>query len=61
MPKWLSSFLIVIGFLALIGLAFLPRTIEVTVTTNVDDRDTMIVGGDYDNSHSSAAPEMSDE
>ena len=61
MPKWLSSFLIVIGFMALIGLAFLPRTIDVTVTTNVDDRDTMIVGGDYDTSHSSVAPEMSAE
>ena len=45
MPKWLSSLLIVVGFLALVGLAFLPRTIEVNVVTNVDDSD--IHHGDY--------------
>ncbi len=32
MPKWLSSFLIIAGFLALVGLAFLPRNVEVAVT-----------------------------
>ena len=46
MPKWLSAALIIIGFLALIGLAFLPRTIEVNVTTTVDDRAYSYVGGD---------------
>ena len=35
MPKWLSSTLIACGFFALVGLAFLPREIEVTVTNNV--------------------------
>ena len=39
MPKWLSSMLIIIGFLALVAMALLPRNIEVTVSTNVDDRD----------------------
>ncbi|MEZ5919784.1 MAG: hypothetical protein R3C60_00375 [Parvularculaceae bacterium] len=38
MPKWLSSALITIGFLALVWLAFMPRNIEVNVTTNVDER-----------------------
>jgi hypothetical protein len=37
MPKWLSSMMIVVGFLALIVLAFLPRNVEVTVTTNIID------------------------
>ena len=32
MPKWLSSLLIAIGFLALIVLAVLPRNVEVEVT-----------------------------
>jgi hypothetical protein len=36
MPRWLSSLLIVIGFLALIGLAFVPRSVNVEV--NVDGR-----------------------
>lgn len=40
MPKWLSSTLIVIGFLALIIVAILPRNIEVTVTTIVRDNVT---------------------
>lgn len=31
MPKWLSSLLIVAGFFALVGLAFIPRFIEVNV------------------------------
>ncbi|MBL4619076.1 MAG: hypothetical protein JKX88_03120 [Marinicaulis sp.] len=35
MPKWLSSMMIVVGFLALIVLAFIPRNVEVTVTTNI--------------------------
>ena len=35
MPKWLSSLIIFIGFIALVALALLPRNIEVTVTTNV--------------------------
>ncbi len=33
MPKWLSSTLIVIGFLALVALALLPRNVSVTVVT----------------------------
>ncbi len=35
MPKWLSSLMIFIGFIALVAIALLPRNIEVTVTTNV--------------------------
>lgn len=35
MPKWLSSSMIFIGFLALVVMAVLPRNIDVTVTTNV--------------------------
>jgi hypothetical protein len=34
MPRWLVSFIILVGFLALVGLAFLPRSIHVEV--NVD-------------------------
>jgi len=37
MPKWLSSLMIFIGFIALIVLALLPRNVEVTVTTNVKE------------------------
>ncbi len=40
MPKWLSSTLIVIGFLALVVVAILPRNVEVTVTTIVRDNIT---------------------
>jgi hypothetical protein len=36
MPKWLASILIVIGFLALVGLALVPRHFEITITTNVE-------------------------
>ena len=32
MPKWLSSTLIAIGFIALVLLAVLPRTVDVDVT-----------------------------
>lgn len=39
MPRWLSSILIIAAFLALFVLAFIPRNLEVNVTTNVDDRD----------------------
>ncbi|MHA7872100.1 MAG: hypothetical protein ACX939_07110 [Hyphococcus sp.] len=35
MPRWLSSTMIFIGFIALIVLAILPRHLEVNVTTNV--------------------------
>lgn len=34
MPRWLVSFIILVGFLALVALAFVPRTIEVNV--NID-------------------------
>ena len=38
MPKWLSSLMIVVGFLALIVLAILPRnvSVDVNVKTHVD-------------------------
>ena len=38
MPRWVSTTLIVIGFLAIVGLAFMPRHVEVNVTINSDDR-----------------------
>lgn len=31
MPRWLQSTLTVLGFLALVGLAFMPRFVEVNV------------------------------
>ena len=34
MPRWLASLMIFIGFIALIGLAFVPR--QVTVIVDVD-------------------------
>lgn len=37
MPKWLSSAMIFIGFLALIVLAIVPRNVEVTVISPVRD------------------------
>lgn len=37
MPKWLSSLMIFIGFIALIVLAILPRNLEINVTTNVEE------------------------
>lgn len=37
MPNWLSATLIVIGFLALVIVAILPRNVEVHVTTIVRD------------------------
>ena len=61
MPKWLSSILIVVGFLALIALAFLPRNIEITITTNNDNSDTLILNGDVDQSHTAPAPATSED
>lgn len=40
MPKWLSSLIIFLGFIALIALALLPRNISVDVTTNVKNDTT---------------------
>ena len=40
MPKWLSSTLIAVGFFALILLAIIPRSVEVTVTNNVKNNAT---------------------
>ena len=51
MPKWLSSMLIIIGFLALVAMALLPRNIEVTVSTNVDDRDKHYIYNQGDSLH----------
>lgn len=39
MPRWLSAFLIVVGFLALVAMALLPKNVSVNVTINADDRD----------------------
>lgn len=58
MPKWLSSTLIVIGFIALIALAVLPREITVTVTTNVDDRDESFIVNAGESAH---APPQAEE
>ena len=34
MPKWVSILLVVAGFFALVGLAFLPRVVEVNIEIN---------------------------
>lgn len=34
MPKWLSSLLVAAGFLALVGLAFLPRSLSINIEIN---------------------------
>lgn len=34
MPKWVSVLLVIAGFFALIGLAFLPRVVEVNIEIN---------------------------
>lgn len=34
MPKWVSILLIVAGFFALVGLAFLPRVVEINIEIN---------------------------
>lgn len=34
MPKWVSILLVIAGFFALIGLAFLPRIVEVNIEIN---------------------------
>jgi hypothetical protein len=39
MPRWLSAFLIIVGFLALVAMALLPKNVSVNVTINADDRD----------------------
>lgn len=36
MPKWLSSLLIAIGFIALVILAVLPRDVDITVNVKED-------------------------
>lgn len=40
MPRWLSAFLIIVGFLALVAMALLPKNVSVNVTINADGRDT---------------------
>lgn len=54
MPRWLLSFLIIAGFLALIGLAFLPRSVIVTV--NIDDSDVVAGAADH-----ASVPGVADE
>lgn len=34
MPKWVSILLVVAGFFALVGLAFLPHVVEVNIEIN---------------------------
>ena len=38
MPRWLSAFLIIVGFLAIVVMALLPKNVSVNVTINADDR-----------------------
>ena len=38
MPRWLSVFLIIVGFLAIVAMALLPKNVSVNVTINADDR-----------------------
>ncbi|MDZ7627650.1 MAG: hypothetical protein U5J99_04470 [Parvularculaceae bacterium] len=52
MPKWLSSLVIAAGFFALVGLAFIPRFVEVHIT--ITDNSTKTVGAPGD--HSAPAP-----
>lgn len=59
MPKWLSTTMIVIGFLALVGLAFFPRNVEINVTVGIDERGASFVNDG--NPFREAAPEKSDE
>jgi len=50
--RWLSAMLIIAGFLALVGLAFLPRNLEVNVTiTDNSTKNFRAPGG-----HSAPAP-----
>jgi hypothetical protein len=42
MPKWLSSTLIAIGFIALVILAFVPRNVEVNVTNDIHDNEITV-------------------
>jgi hypothetical protein len=51
-PKWLSSLLIVAGFFAIVGLAFMPRNLEVEVIITDHSKNTFGAPGD----HSLAAP-----
>jgi hypothetical protein len=51
-PKWLSSLLIVAGFFAIVGLAFMPRILEVHVV--IYDQSTNTFGGPGD--HGAPAP-----
>ncbi|MBL4619154.1 MAG: hypothetical protein JKX88_03530 [Marinicaulis sp.] len=60
MPKWLSSILTVIGFLALIVLAFIPRNIEVVVTTNIIGAAVLEPGG-HNGPVSDALPTSTDD
>jgi hypothetical protein len=47
MPKWLSFLLITAGFFALVGLAFLPRVLEVHVVINDHSTNTFGAPGDH--------------
>lgn len=57
MPKWLSSFLIIAGFLALVGLAFMPRNVEVAVTITDNSERTGAAPADHGAPAPIAGPE----
>ena len=52
MPKWVATLLIVAGFFALVGLAFLPRNLEIDVIITDNSTNTFGARGD----HSAPAP-----
>lgn len=52
MPKWVSTLPVVAGFFALVGLAFLPRNLEVDVILTDNSTSTFGARGD----HSAPAP-----
>lgn len=57
MPKWLSALLIVVGFFALVGLAFFPRTINVNI--EITDNSTSEVF--HTGAHDTAVPIVDSE
>lgn len=57
MPKWLSALLIVAGFFALVGLAFLPRTINVNIEITDNSTSEVFHTGAHDMAEPKVAPE----
>ena len=61
MPRWLSSILITIGFVALVALALLPRNVTVTVQVDAETNQSFYNAAPHDMAAANSQPADSDD